>query len=267
MEKEPVKNRQQQESNAFNARQGIDSGNRKTHTEDVARVITTEAVHFAVVPNDCKIESLAALQFPDGRRPERIKASVMLLDAASFAGYVNTYKDHRTRTFANPANFNFLSVIDYHGEGADSLPEFCQHRATFPMKPDDRWNIWTSFDGKPFSQVDFAEFVEDNRADIYDPEPARMLEIASDLTAHTEVNFGSSTRLGNGQTRIRYEETIKSGVPSAGDIEVPEEFKIRIPVFYGESATTISVRLRFRLNQGKLSFTYKLYSVLEGDSG
>lgn len=46
-------------------------------------------------------------------------------------------------------------------------------------------------------------------------------------------------------------------------IEVPEEFSISVPVFYGEPVTTIKVRLRFRIAQGKLSFHYKLYRPSE----
>lgn len=214
-------------------------------------------IHYAVVPNDSKIESLEKLQYPHGLPPSRIKVVVSLRDAKSFASYVKSYWDTRTQVFAEPATTTFQAILDYHGKG-EMKPEFCDHKALFKLQPDDRWKIWSGQDNKPMTQVDFAEFIEDNMADITKPEPAEMLEIARDLSAHIEVNFGSSTRLATGQTRLRYEETVKAGVPSAGDIDVPEDFWIRIPVFYGEESVIIRARLRFRITQSKLSFHYKL---------
>jgi uncharacterized protein YfdQ (DUF2303 family) len=225
---------------------------------------TSEAIHFAVLPHDTRVESLASLQYPFGIPPTRIRASVQMRDAASFCAYVSKYRDERTRLFAEPRTFTFLAVLDYHAATeATRTPEFCDHKATFALQKDERWNIWSGKDGQSFTQADFAEFLEDNRADILTPEPAQMLEIARDLSAKVDVNFGSSVRLSNGQTQLRYEETVKASVPAAGNIEVPEEFTILIPVFYGEMAQSIRVRLRFRLAQGKLSFHFKMYRPAE----
>lgn len=219
---------------------------------------TQEKVHYAVIPNDCTVKSLKEFQFPNGMTPDRIIADVNLRDSGSFARYVSAYTDPRTRVFAEPTQFKFLAVLDYHAAG-EFAPQFCSHKAALTLQQDDRWKVWLSMDNKPMAQADFAEFIEDNRADISDPSPARMLEIASDLTAHSEVNFGASTKLSNGQTSLRYEEVVKAGVGQAGAIEVPEEFSIQVPVFYGESAISIRARLRFRINQSKLTFHYKLY--------
>ncbi len=227
--------------------------------------ITTEKIHIAVLPKDAQLVSLKDYQYPFGVPPERIRATVALRDTASFLKYVKDYrKDSKTLTFAEPTRFSFLSVLDYHPRGdGDMAPEFCDHKASFTLTQDERWKIWNAMDNKPFTQEAFAEFIEDNRADILSPSPAAMLEIAQDLSAHTEVNFGSSTKLSNGQVQLRYEETVKAGVPSAGNIEVPTEFSIQVPVFYGEAPETIPVRLRFRIATGKLSFHYKLYRPVE----
>ncbi len=219
---------------------------------------TAENIHFVVVPLDSRIESLASYQYPHGVPPDRIKATVGLRDAASFVEYVTKYRDSRTRVFAEPTRSSFLAVLDYHQAEAEKTPEFCDHKASFVMTLDDRWKIWLATDNKPMAQDAFAEFIEDQMADIADPRPADMLEIARDLKAKIEVNFGSSTRSQSGQVQLKYEETVKAGVGQAGTIEIPEEFTIKIPVFYGETAIEIKARLRFRIASGKLSFHYRL---------
>jgi uncharacterized protein YfdQ (DUF2303 family) len=225
-------------------------------------VVEKETVHYAVVPNDCNVKSLAEFQYPHGVPPERIRAQVKLSDAASFAEYVKKFwNPHATVVFAQPERFSFLAVVDYHqsaDEANEEYPSFCDHKATFQMAQDERWKIWIGQDNKPMAQADFAEFVEDNMADIFQPPAADMLEIARDLKAKIDVNFGSSVRSQSGQVQLKYEETVKAGVGPAGIIEVPEDFSIQIPVFYGEQPVVIKARLRFRINQGKLSFHYKL---------
>ena len=132
---------------------------------------------------------------------------------------------------------------------------------SFPRKWSIR-KIWSSLNEKPVPQTEFAEFIEDNRSDIIDPVSAVMLEIARDLQAHSEVNFASKVNLRNGAAVLSYDEQIKASV-TTGQIEVPETFKIGIPVFFGEHPVEISARLRFRITDGKLKFQYKLYRPAE----
>jgi uncharacterized protein YfdQ (DUF2303 family) len=213
-------------------------------------------VPYAVVPDGSKVVSLMAYKYPGGITPERIAAHVALADAKSFCEYVKSYADDRTRIFADPATHKFTAIIDYHGAG-ERKPEFLSHRAALQLTKDERWKIWIGGNEKLFSQSDFAEFLEDNAADISEPEAAVMLEVARDLHAHTDVNFDSKVTPKNGQVQLKYTETINAGV-GAGNLEVPEFFKIRIPIFYGEESLTLRARLRFRISGGKLSFQYKL---------
>lgn len=231
-------------------------------TKNAAQPFTGEAIHFTVVPNDCTLKSLQDFQYPNGIRPDRIKADVKLADSGSFTRYVAAFADDRTRIFANPQQQSFLAVIDYHGVGDERKPEFLSHKANLQLAKDDRWNIWMSKNEKVFTQSEFAEFIEDNLSDIATPEPAFMLEVSRDLNAKVDVNFGSSVRLQNGQVKLQYQEEVKAGV-GAGNVEVPESFTIRIPVFYGTDPVSITARLRFRIVSGKLTFHYKLYRPVE----
>ncbi|MCU1326622.1 MAG: hypothetical protein JWN34_1992 [Bryobacterales bacterium] len=232
--------------------------------------ITAEPIHAIVIPNDCSLKSLKDIQYPHGVPPTRIVATMALADSASFIQYFKTFADYRSRVMANPENFTFTALLDYHNgndtetENIEPLdPEFVSHRATFPMKQSEQWKIWFGNNDKSLSQTDFAEFLEDNRRDILKPSAAEMMEIARDLIGKSEVNFASSVRLQNGSNQIKYQEVVTAGVGPAGNIEIPDEFSIRIPVFYGEQPIEITAKLRFRISGGKLTFTYRLYRPVE----
>jgi uncharacterized protein YfdQ (DUF2303 family) len=223
---------------------------------------TGEKVHYAVVPQGSTLVSLKEYQYPEGMRPERIIAHPKFQDQTSFCSYVNTYKDDRTRIFADVAAASFVALIDYHGVGTDRNPEFVSHRALFPLTLSEEWKLWMQYHDKLVGQSEFAEFLEDNRADIVEPDSATLLEIAKDLQAKTDVNFASKVNSSNGASTLQYEENIKATV-ATGRIEMPEHFVIKIPVFFGESAVEIPARLRFRISDGKLKFQYKLYRPVE----
>lgn len=217
-----------------------------------------EVIHYALVPAGMALESLEDYQWPDGRVPERITASVRMSDTSSFVKYVQSFADERTRVFANPKDLNFRAVLDYHVAG-DRKPEFLRHNAMFALEQDERWKTWSGSDGRWFSQIDFAEFIEDNYQDIDTPPAAAMLEVARDLHAKNDVAFDSRVSLKDGQVQMTYQETIKATV-GTGAIEVPESFKIRIPVFFGEHPVLLDVRLRFRISNQKVVFAYKMYN-------
>ncbi len=220
-----------------------------------------EAIHFALVPAGHTLETLEDYQFPDGRRPEWIKGKVNLYDSASFVGYVSAFTDDRTRVFANPRGLSVEAFLDYHVAG-ERKAEFLAHRAVFQMEQDERWKIWSNKDGFVFSQADFAEFIEDNYLDIDTPPAAAMLEVARDLHAKNDVSFDSKVSLKDGQTQFSFQEVLKAGV-GTGNLEVPEKFTIRIPVFYGEAPVVLDIRLRYRISNQKLVFFYRMYRKQE----
>lgn len=225
--------------------------------QSLAQPVKDETIHYAVVPAGMALQSLEGFQFPDGRVPERIHGTVRLQDAASFSKYVAAFTDERTRVFADANNSSFLAVLDYHVAG-ERKPEFLRHKALLTLAEDQRWKIWAGSDGRWMSQVDFAEFIEDNYLDINTPTAASMLEVARDLHAKNEVSFDSKVSLKDGQIQMSFQENLKAGV-GTGNLEVPEKFTIRIPVFFGEAAIVLDMRLRYRISNQKLTFCYKMY--------
>lgn len=216
--------------------------------------VNAEPVHYAVIPNDCKIESLESYQFANA--PIRKKATVELYDADSLIKYWVLFSDQDSRLFACPTgSLWFSAILDYHRAG-EGEARFRSHIATFNVRMSNEWAIWKGSDGKKMSQVEFATFIEDNSPDVINA--AFMKEVATDLQARDEAEFASSTRLDNGQTEFVYQQAIR-GTVGKGKMLVPETFKLNIPVFLNESRQEITARLRWRLKEGKLTFWYDLF--------
>lgn len=247
----------------------MDSPKIITDIRDLAREATVpstgENIHFVVAPSGSTLLSLKEYQYPFGVPPERITAAPKFQDAPSFCSYVNTFKDAdltRILADATPSALSFLAVIDYHAASSERKPEFLSHRASLTLKLSEEWKLWYGLHDKLVPQADFAEFLEENRADIVKPDPATMLEIAKDLIAKSDVNFESKINSRNGSATLRFSEQIKATVAN-GSVEIPESFTIRIPVFFGEAPIDINAILRFRIADQKLKFQYKLYRPAE----
>lgn len=221
------------------------------------KTITANGVPYAIVPIDTKVVDLAQFIYNDyAERPHRKKANVKVLDAASFIEYWAQFADDNSRAFADETKSVVLGVLDYHAahEGA---PRWGQHRVQLDLRHSEEWKTWTGKDGQKVTQMDFAEFIEDNTPDIKEPSAATMLEVARTLQAKTDVDFSSAIRLNNGQVQLKFSEQIK-GTYGNGQVDIPEEFVIFIPVYVGTPRVPVRARLRYRINSGKLTFWYDL---------
>lgn len=129
--------------------------------------------------------------------------------------------------------------------------------ATFTIAQTVEWATWQANNGKRKTQQEFAEFIEDNSADIFDPSAADMMMVARELEAKKEVNFASAVRLDNGQTQFHYSEETR-GTVGKGKLEIPEFFKIRLRAYLGAPPVEVMARLRYRIAENKLSMWYDL---------
>ncbi len=209
-----------------------------------------EETAYAVVPEGYNITDVSHLLPP----PNRPKQRVALLSIESFSEYVWKFKGEHAAVFANEAQVSYEAVLDYHapvGRGT------CDHVATFKCQHSPQWLAWINQNGKLVKQGEFARHIENNLLDICEPSSADMMQVALSLDVKKNVKFQSDIRLSNGQHQFRYEEEIR-GTVRALDIEVPETFRLFIPVFDDEGAYEIAARLRYRLQEGELLMGYEL---------
>lgn len=192
--------------------------------------------------------------------PRRKRAQVTVYDQASFADYVNLHKVMGVTALfgqVTECGGSFFGIIDYHQQKGEDA-NWGEHVVQLPLAFTPEWRRWTGFDGDALTQVQFAEFVQDNLPDIVAPPAADLLEVVQDLIAKKSVSFRSTQRLDNGQTGLLYEEQIQTNKRD-GQIDVPHEFTVSIAPFVGSPMVGITARLRFRISDGgALHFIYKL---------
>lgn len=192
--------------------------------------------------------------------PARKKGTTVLNDAESFIIVVNDQKGDNTRLFSTIEPPTFTAVFNHTAAGTG----WGDHRAHYatPLAPE--WKAWLGMDGKKTNQVDLAQFIENNLIDVVyidkdaagapagevgSPDGATLLEVCRTLEAKKKVDFKSAIRLADGSTQFTYDEDV-SGSARQGQLAVPEQFSLGIPVFENGAKYRVDVRLRYRIADG-----------------
>jgi uncharacterized protein YfdQ (DUF2303 family) len=191
-------------------------------------------------------------------RPKRKTGTVTVRDVDSFATYWTKHCDDASEIYADRINRTVAGVLDAHGTGAQQTG-WRQHRILLALTYSSAFTAWTRNDGQEMSQEAFADFLEENRLDIAEPSAAQMLEVAQSIQAATKVDFSSGFRLTDGQRRISYTETVESKAGQKGELAIPTEIKLRLPIFDGAAvADELTARFRHRINGNQLRLSYRL---------
>jgi uncharacterized protein YfdQ (DUF2303 family) len=211
-------------------------------------------VNYVVVPSHMKVEWLDKY-LSNREAPIRKEATVGFTDANSLIDYYKLFSDEGSRIWADPKSGTITVIFDYHMAGTDTPARWGKHRAVYGIQTTTEWNTWLANNAKPMSQLQFAEFIEDNAADILSA--ADMLAVSREMEAKKDVAFASSTRLQSGQVAFKYTEEVKATV-GGGTMTVPDGFEIRLPVYQGGEPQKLYARLRYRINDQKLQMSYHL---------
>lgn len=212
----------------------------------------------ALVPSGYSVEDLTPLFDKYRETPRRKFADVSHDTADSFIEYWKLFNSEASRIFADPDAVSFTAILDYHGAGTDTPAGWRKHQSSFTLKQTPDWKTWLGSNRKTMTQLQFAEFIEDNISDIISPPAADMVEVSRHLEATKNAQFGSSSRTNNGQVQFKYQEEIKATVGSS-QVEVPESFKLRLMAYQGTDPVEVTARLRYRIADGKLSMWYDLH--------
>lgn len=166
--------------------------------------------------------------------------------AAQATGYLYAHVDSRTIT----AVFNDQKSMQ---------PGWRDHRATFTAEFTPEAARWIGANAKPFGQTEFAEFIEDNLADLHGAEATTLLTVATTIAATSGINFASAKRLQDGQTQLTYTEQIDAKAGANGEVRIPQRFTLGLRLFKGDAAGyALAARLKYRLHGGAVKFWYEL---------
>lgn len=231
--------------------------NPTTEVADIERLVRTCSVFktegvevpFAIVPDGYTLTDLEKLM----PGPRRIRETIDLHNVASFVDYVKKWSNLDSVIFANGSDRSLRAVLDYHTGDAAT---WCSHRANYTAKMSREAMAWVASNGSPQNQTQFAEFIEDRIGDVVKPAGADLLERVLKLQIITKATFRSAIRLQTGQVQLAYSEEDENGT-----VELPEKIEIGIPLFHNGQGYKLDARLRYRLTEGKVLFTYKLLEI------
>jgi len=215
-------------------------------------------VPFILAPPGYDVKSLTHM-LP---HPPRKKASVKLSTLDSFIDYANEQSQDSSRIFADVTDrgATFVAVLDFHEEGKGAA-NWGEHRVTFACEPTVEWKRWLDHNKKQMSQIQFAEFMEENQLAVRTPVGADLLELIQTLEGKKNVRFDSTQRLSNGRTVLNYEEDIVlsgNAGTNKGKIEFPTELKLGIAPFKGSDTYAVMARVRHRIEDRAMRFSYEL---------
>lgn len=163
--------------------------------------------------------------------------------------------------YADPVTRSVVAILN--DDVDKDSPGWRDDTITLGLVETEEWKAWKAANGELFPQEAFAEFIEDWRRTVVDPDDATMLEIAQTLHATVGVKAKSSRRLRDGNRQVQWEESTTTTAGDDGKVEIPEVFTVALVPWKGRDVTPIKMqaRLRIRLNGGNVLLGFKLVDV------
>ena len=217
-------------------------------------IVGPHGARHILVPEGFRLE---AAHDPHALPPHIIKTAVVVDQRSSLSAYANRFADDRSILIADYDAGSIKAVLDWHFDnGRDEEgclePQPREHTCTLKLRPSEEFKRWAEMENAFHGQAEFAAFLEENAVDVIDPEPAVLIEISRDLEGTQGVTFKSSTRLENGDRSFVYETETRA----KGDIKVPREFVLSIPLYEGEEPVPLRCAFRWRINAGQLQMGF-----------
>jgi len=192
--------------------------------------------------------------FSASRRPGPLKAVVH--DLQSLLHYIAEHSGPSSRLYAEYGKpIKFTLVVDDQ-QGAEIFA-FRDHRCSFAPALSTEWDTWVSKSGKDFGgNAEFALFLEDNLPDILEPTADAFMGMITTFRVEAARAWSNDINLNNGQVNLVYKNIVDGTYgegrdAGGGKLNIPEKFKIRIPVFQSMTDAPlyeIDARFRWRLD-------------------
>jgi uncharacterized protein YfdQ (DUF2303 family) len=217
--------------------------------------------HFAVIPPGYAHQDITAAIEKAQPEPNRKRGTVQVKDIASLLQYMADQHlqgaNNSGYVYADPDARTVTAVFNDQRAGAAGWRDF---RANFKAEYTPEFQRWLENNGvgRAKGQTEFAEFIEDNLADVAEPFAQQLLEVAGTIQATSGIDFKSAKRLQDGQTQLTYTETIDARAGANGALSIPKEFALGLRIFKNGDGYKLKARLKYRLTSGSVKFWYEL---------
>lgn len=238
------------------------------------------SVPVAILPQGKMVVGVKSLLDEWRAVPERRRGTAQLQDLESLVEWVNRHKDADSACFAlrSLTAPKIVAVIDYHraGEPGAGRPRWGEHRAEYQFPLSTEWQAWLRSNEQWMDQAGFASWLEERVVDVIQindqadedlahyaqlvggawASPTKLVELSRGLAINVDTAVRSAVTTSSGEVEVSYAETHKDG--TGHPVRVPSLFAIAIPVWFNGALYRIPVRLRYRVHQGKLAWSYAL---------
>lgn len=151
-------------------------------------------------------------------------------DVESWCLYVNEFGSKTNDPMLTWSEDGLLAILDYHVDLDE--PGRCTWRARHSFERSHQWKRWMEFaNGTPRSQKVMLEALENFAEDVQVPAAPVLLNILRTLRATSNAKAEVEIRPdGTSKATFTKDNAVKSG-----EVDLPSEFRIRIPVLKGHT--------------------------------
>lgn len=193
--------------------------------------------------------------------PARHTGTAKLRSPESFLAYLTQLGihtggawEHQTGYYGNPDDLTVTAVLNDDG----GLPGHGDYRAVLTYERTDEWRAWTGANNQLASATTFAEFIEDWRHTIVEPDAASIVDMIRSFRATRKVTWKDEIDDQNGDRSLQFTTETTAGSTRAGTIPIPDLFVVEMPPFIGAAPVQLEARFKYQVDDGGARFGIKL---------
>ncbi len=240
------------------------------HTPEA--LVVAEQARLAAAPRvlePLKVHALttaSGVQIVDLNEPTRLRAlglpcpytsgTFLFHRTDSFIAYLQRHTSGKVATcelwaeppecsdFSSELHARVVAVLNSDQPGESPMAGWADWRAELRLPLTPEWRIWLAVAGKDLSQLEFADFLEDHRLDVKDPDGANLLEIVTNITATRTAHFAQAQNLADGRIQFQVSEGLETRAGKAHTLTIPNSISLGLRPFAGGEAYRLDARLR-----------------------
>lgn len=218
---------------------------------------TVGCAKLITLPDGYNIQDITAIVEAAQSYQNRPRGTVHLGDVPSLLAYcADQGAAEYGYLYADPDARTITAV--FNDQRLPEVPGWRDHRAHFAAVYTPEFSHWLKHNKQAMSQGDFAEFIEDNFADLQGTDAQTLLNVATTIQASTGISFSSARRLQDGQTQLTYNENIDAKAGADGALKIPQTFTLGLRIFKNGAGYKLTARLKYRMASGSVKFWYEL---------
>lgn len=210
---------------------------RKAEAIKAANVELTTAPTTVALPNDFTIHDIEKY-LPERRR---LRGEMTTTVIEHFAGYVKDNAEAGARVFIDPATMGAKAVLNI---GTTEKPGHGDNVATLALRKTAGYLAFQAIaTGKPLTQTQVAEFMEDWAGDLYCTNDSGELGMTKAIGLIRNITVEGLRKLGSQEQQLSATRSVLEQVSAKSEEPLPTHFFMTTIPMHGLSTRTFAMRL------------------------